>query len=78
MGGFDAIESPDELFKELQKNVLLKRNVKSIVSLFKPIIPFLGILSGGITTAKHVYDHKTKQEEETFKEEETIKEEHSE
>ena len=24
-----------------------------------PYIPFLGILSGGITTAKHIYGHKT-------------------
>ena len=23
-------------------------------------IPFLGFLSGGITTAKHVYEHKSK------------------
>ena len=76
LGGFDAIESPDALFKELEKNELLKRNVKLIVSFFTPIIPELGFILGGITTAKHIYNHKTKKEE-TFKEEETIKEEDS-
>ena len=60
MGGFDAIESPDVLSKELQKDELLKRDVYSLVEKITPFIPFLGILSGGITTAKHVYDHKSK------------------
>ena len=64
LGGFDAIESPDVLFKELQKDELLKRDVHSLVEKFTPFIPFLGFLSGGITTAKHVYDHKSKKEEE--------------
>ena len=76
LGGFDAIESPDVLFKELQKNVLLKRNVKSIISVFTPIFPFLGILSGGVTTAKHIYDHKTKTRR-NLKYEETVKKEDS-
>ena len=68
LGGFDAIESPDVLSKELQRDELLKRDVYSLVEKITPFIPFLGILSGGITTAKHVYDHKSKKQEEGPKE----------
>ena len=56
LGGLDVIESSEELSKEL-KNELLKRDVFSLVEKITPYIPLLGILSGGITTAKHIYDH---------------------
>ena len=56
--GLDAIESPEELTKDLNKDELLKRDVHSLVERITPFIPFLGFLSGGITTAKHVYGHK--------------------
>ena len=58
LGGLDAIESPEELTKDLNKDELLKRDVHSLVERITPFIPFLGFLSGGITTAKHVYGHK--------------------
>ena len=61
LGGLDAIESPEALSNELKKDELLKRDVYSFVEKVSPYIPLLGILSGGITTAKHIYDHKTKQ-----------------
>ena len=62
LGGLDAIESPDELTNELKKDELLKRDVHSLVEKITPFIPFLDI-SGGITTAKHVYGHKTNKQE---------------
>ena len=59
LGGLDAIESSEELSKELKKDELLKRDVFSLVEKITPYIPLLGILSGGITTGKHIYGHKT-------------------
>ena len=45
---------------ELRKDYLLKNYVHNVVERISPYIPFLGFLSGGITTAKHVYQHKSK------------------
>ena len=64
LGGLDAIESPEELCNELKKDQLIKRDVFSLVEKITPYIPLLGILSGGITTAKHIYGQKTKGQEE--------------
>ena len=60
LGGFDAIESPDVLENELKKGEFLKKNVQSLIKKITPYFPFIGILPGGITTVKHVYDHKSK------------------
>ena len=54
LGGLEAIESSEELEKELVRDKLLKRDVKSVVEELNPYIPYLGILSGGITVGKHV------------------------
>ena len=59
LGGLEAIESPDELTDELKKDELSKRDVHSSVEKVTPYISLLGILSGGITTGKHIYGHKT-------------------
>ena len=64
LGGLGAIESPEELTKELNKDELLKRDVHSLVERITPYMPFWGFLSGGITTTKHVYGHKTNKQEE--------------
>ena len=58
LGGLDAIESSEELGKELRADKLLRRDVKSIVERFTPFLPFLGIISGGVTVGKHVIKHK--------------------
>jgi len=60
LGGLDAIDSPDTLTNDLKKDELLKRDVYRLVETISPFIPYLGILSGGATVAKHVYEHKTK------------------
>ena len=73
LGGFDAIKSLEELSKELKNDELLKRDVFSLVEKITPYISLLGILSGGITTAKHIYGHKIKQQDEVNKEEDSDK-----
>ena len=59
----DAIEKPEVLSDELQKDDLLKNDVRNAVERISPYIPFLGFLSGGMTAAKHVYEDKTKNTE---------------
>ena len=59
LGGLEAIESSEELEKELVKDKLLKRDVKSVVEKLSPYLPYLGILSGGITVGKHVIKKQT-------------------
>ena len=56
----DAIESSDVLSDDLREDDLLKNDVSNVVAMISRHIPFLGFLSCGITTAKHVYDYKTK------------------
>ena len=58
LDGFDAIENPEVLSEELQKDDLLKSDVIKVVERISPYIPCLGFLSGGITTGKHIYEHK--------------------
>ena len=60
LGGLDAIEKPEVSSDELRKDDLLKNDVRNAVEKISPYIPFLGFLSGGITTAKHFYEHKSK------------------
>ena len=63
LGGLDAIESPEELAKELEKDELLKRDVYRVVETVSPYIPLVGFFTGGITTIKHVNKHKVESEE---------------
>ena len=54
LGGLEAIESSEELEKELARDKLLERDVKSLVEKLSPYLPYLGIFSGGLTVGKHV------------------------
>ena len=54
LGGLKAIESSEELEKELAKDKLLKRDVKSVIEKLSPYVPYLGILFWGITVGQHV------------------------
>ena len=58
LGGLNAMESPEELSKELGKDELVRRDVYHIVEALSSYIPLIGFLSGGITTAKHIYNHR--------------------
>ena len=64
LGGLDPIESSDELGKELVNDKLLKRDVKSVVEKLSPYLPYLGILSGGVTVGKHVIKKQSKSKSE--------------
>ena len=54
LGGLDAVESSKELEKELVNDKLLQKDVKSIVEKLTPFLPYLGILSQGVTVGRHV------------------------
>ena len=58
LGGLEAIESADALEKDLGKDKLFRRDVKNIVERFTPYLPYLGLVSGGITVGKHVVRKK--------------------
>lgn len=60
LGGLDSVESSDELERLLLRDKL-RNVVESAVRRITPLLPFLGILSGGVTVGKHVFDHKRKQ-----------------
>ena len=63
LGGLDAIESSDELEKELQNDKSLRRDVKKLVERFTPFLPFLGIISGGVTVGENVIKHRSSDNE---------------
>ncbi|CAB4009482.1 Hypothetical predicted protein [Paramuricea clavata] len=56
LGGLNAISDSEELNKELMSDELLRGDVCRAVAMITPYVPFLGILSGGITTVKHIAD----------------------
>jgi hypothetical protein len=55
MEAISMVDSGNELREELNQDKLFKSDVKSIVAKLSPYIPYLGIVSGGVTTVKHVY-----------------------
>ncbi|CAB4002555.1 Hypothetical predicted protein [Paramuricea clavata] len=63
LGSFNAVESSEKLSEELLSDKLLKDDVVYLTRTISPNIPFIGLISGGCTTAKHVANHKWKKEE---------------
>ena len=68
LGSLNAVESSDKLSEELLNDKLLKDDVAYLTRTISPNIPFIGLISGGCTTAKHVVSHKWKKEEEITEE----------
>ena len=68
LGSFNAVESSEKLSEELLSDKLLKDDVAYLTRMISPNIPFIGLISGGCTTAKHVVSHKWKKEEEITEE----------
>ncbi|CAB4010656.1 Hypothetical predicted protein [Paramuricea clavata] len=64
LGSFGAVESSDKLSEELLSDKLLKDDVSYLTRTISPNIPFIGLISGGCTTAKHVVAHKWNKKEE--------------
>ncbi|CAB4042270.1 Hypothetical predicted protein [Paramuricea clavata] len=65
LGSFGAVESSEKLSEELLSDKLLKDDVCYLTRTISPNIPFIGLISGGCTTAKHVVAHKWKKKEKT-------------
>ena len=63
LGSLNAVESSEKLSEELLNDKLLKDDVAYLTRTISPNIPFIGLISGGCTTAKHVVSHKWKKEE---------------
>ena len=63
LGGLDAIEDPKTLEKELKSNELLR--AERITMTIAPYIPFIGILSGGLTTLGAVRAHSNNKRSES-------------
>jgi hypothetical protein len=55
MEAINMVDSGNELREELNQDKLFRSDVKSVVAKLSPYIPYLGIVSGGVTTVKHVY-----------------------
>jgi hypothetical protein len=55
MEDINMVDSGNELREELNQDKLFKSDVKSVVAKLSPYIPYLGIVSGEVTTVKHVY-----------------------
>jgi hypothetical protein len=55
MEAINMMDSGNELREQLNQDKLFKSDVKSVVAKLSPYIPYLGIVSGGVTTVKHVY-----------------------
>ncbi|CAB3999562.1 Hypothetical predicted protein [Paramuricea clavata] len=64
LGRFGAVESSEKLSEELLSDKLLKDDVAYLTRTISPNIPFIGLISGGCTTAKHVVAHKWNKKEE--------------
>jgi hypothetical protein len=58
IGSLNAVESSEKLSEELLNDKLLKDDVAYLTRTISPSIPFIGLISGGCTTAKHVVAHK--------------------
>ncbi|CAB4003647.1 Hypothetical predicted protein [Paramuricea clavata] len=64
LGSFGAVASSEKLSEELLSDKLLKDDVCYLTRMISPNIPFIGLISGGCTTAKHVVAHKLNKKEE--------------
>lgn len=49
--------------KKLQEKKLLRKDINNMVSYVTPIIPFVGLIEGGLTVAGDVVSHKMSQPE---------------
>jgi hypothetical protein len=61
MEAINMVDSGEELKTELHQDKLFRSDVKSVVGKLSPYIPYLGIVSGGVTTVKHVYRRTPKE-----------------
>ena len=55
MEAINIVDNGEELKTELNQDKLFRSDVKSVVGKLSPYIPYMGIVSCGVTTVKHVY-----------------------
>ena len=60
MGGLVAVESSEKLSEEPLNDKLPRDVITFLTRMISPHVPFIGLISGGCTTAKHVVVHKWK------------------
>lgn len=58
MKSLEAVKDSVSLENDLAGNELFKRDVKRILGVITPYIPYVGIISGGVTIGAHVVDKK--------------------
>lgn len=58
MGELNVVDKEGGLTSELRNDKLLQGNVKSAVRFIIPFIPFIGLVSGGVTLGQHVAKHR--------------------
>ena len=58
MKSLEAVKDNISLENDLASNELLKRDLKSVINFVKPYVPFIGLLSGGLTIGSSACDGK--------------------
>ena len=58
MGMLNTVPSGELLAAELREDKLLQRDIKKVVGFIAPFIPFIGVITGGVTLGKHVMQHQ--------------------
>ena len=61
----ELVKSKCDLEEDLAKNELMKNDVKKIVGYITPLVPYIGLISGGITVGKHVIIKRTEERKAT-------------
>ena len=59
MEQLELVRNKTELEKDLTKNELVRKDIKKIVGYITPFVPYIGLISGGITVGGHVISKKT-------------------
>ena len=60
----EMVKSDCDLEGDLSKNKILKRDLKILTGYVTPYVPFVGLISGGITVGGHVVNKKVFSEKE--------------
>ncbi len=70
LGGLDAIENLKTLGEKLKSDELLRADIERITMSIAPYIPFIGILSDGLTilNAVHTHSNNKRSDEDAAKE----------
>ena len=70
MSNLELVKSKCDLEKDLTKNKLLKKDLKTIAGYITPLVQFVEVISGGLTVGGHVASKKMSTDEKSEEEEE--------